>query len=62
MRNSIPLLLSIIILSFTTNATLAQRPGIYPDSFSSVDINCFIRKPIENEELVKRVREIITAN
>ena len=31
-------------------------------SFSSVDVKCFIRKPIENEELIKRVRQIITAN
>ena len=29
MKNSIPLLLSIIILSFTTNAALAQRPPAY---------------------------------
>src|SRR5215472_11771842 len=32
------------------------------DSFSSIDVNCFIRKPIENEELIKRVNQIITAN
>ena len=36
--------------------------GIYADSFSSVDVKCFIRKPIENEELIKRVHQIITAN
>ena len=36
--------------------------GIYADSFSSVDVKYFIRKPIENEELIKRVHQIITAN
>jgi len=33
--------------------------GVYPDIFSSVPVNCFIRKPIENEELIKRINEII---
>ena len=33
--------------------------GEYPDIFSSVSGNCFIRKPIENEELMKRINEII---
>ncbi|HXX97030.1 MAG TPA: response regulator [Candidatus Bathyarchaeia archaeon] len=33
--------------------------GAYSDIFSSVSGNCFIRKPIENEELVKRINEII---
>jgi len=36
--------------------------GMYADSFSSIDVKCFIRKPIENEELIKRVRQIIPAN
>ena len=36
--------------------------GIYADSFSSVDVKYFIRKPIENEELIKCVHQIITAN
>ena len=35
--------------------------GINADSFSS-DVKCFIRKPIENEELIKRVHQIITTN
>jgi len=35
--------------------------GMYTDSFSS-DVKCFIQKPIENEELIKRVHQIITAN
>jgi DNA-binding response OmpR family regulator len=32
------------------------------DIFSSVPANCFIRKPIENEELPKRINEIIVDN
>ena len=36
--------------------------GIYKDIFSSVGVKCFIRKPIENEELIKRIYEIITTN
>jgi DNA-binding response OmpR family regulator len=31
----------------------------YSDIFSSVPANYFIRKPIENEELMKRINEII---
>jgi DNA-binding response OmpR family regulator len=33
--------------------------GVYSDIFSSVPTNCFIRKPIENEELLKRINEIV---
>ena len=33
--------------------------GAYSDIFSSLPANSFIRKPIENEELVKRINEII---
>jgi DNA-binding response OmpR family regulator len=33
--------------------------GVYSDIFSSLPANCFIRKPIGNEELIKRVNEII---
>ena len=33
--------------------------GEYPDIFSSLQVNCFIRKPIDNEELMKRIKEII---
>ncbi|HXX95580.1 MAG TPA: response regulator [Candidatus Bathyarchaeia archaeon] len=36
--------------------------GLYADSFSSAGVKSFIRKPIENEELIKRVHQIITAN
>jgi DNA-binding response OmpR family regulator len=31
----------------------------YSDIFSSIPAKCFIRKPIDNEELLKRVNEII---
>ena len=33
--------------------------GVYSDIFSSLPANCFIRKPIGNEDLIKRVNEII---
>jgi DNA-binding response OmpR family regulator len=33
--------------------------GVYSDIFSSLPANCFIRKPFGNEELIKRVNEII---
>jgi DNA-binding response OmpR family regulator len=33
--------------------------GAYSDIFSSLPANCFIRKPIENEELIYRINEII---
>ena len=33
--------------------------GAYSDIFSSLPANYFIRKPIENEELMKRLNEII---
>jgi DNA-binding response OmpR family regulator len=33
--------------------------GVYSDIFSSLSANCFIRKPIENEELMNRIMEII---
>ena len=32
--------------------------GEYPDIFSSLHASSFIRKPIENEELMKRINEI----
>jgi DNA-binding response OmpR family regulator len=32
---------------------------VYSDIFSSVPANYFIRKPIENEELIARINEII---
>jgi len=34
----------------------------YSDIFSSVPAKCFIRKPIDNEELMKRINEIIVDN
>jgi two-component system, OmpR family, response regulator ChvI len=33
--------------------------GAYADIFNELDTNCFIRKPIENQELVKYLNEII---
>jgi FixJ family two-component response regulator len=33
--------------------------GAFRDIFSAVDANCFIRKPVTNEELVERVSQII---
>ena len=33
--------------------------GVYSDIFSSLPANYFIRKPIENEELMERVNEIV---
>ena len=31
----------------------------YSDIFSSLPANCFIRKPIDNERLLNRVKDII---
>jgi two-component system catabolic regulation response regulator CreB/two-component system response regulator ChvI len=31
----------------------------YSDIFSSLPVKCFIRKPIDNEQLMKRINEII---
>jgi len=36
--------------------------GSYSDLFSSLPANHFIRKPIDNEELMKRINEIIAAD
>ena len=33
--------------------------GVYTDIFNSLDAEYFIRKPIDNEELVKRVNRIL---
>ena len=35
--------------------------GVYSDIFSSLPANCFIRKPVENEELLMRIHEIMYA-
>jgi hypothetical protein len=29
------------------------------DVFPDLDVNCFIRKPISNKDLIKRVKEIL---
>src|SRR6266487_2937016 len=34
--------------------------GAYADIYNQLDTNCFIRKPIENQELLKNLNEIIT--
>ena len=36
--------------------------GAYADTFNELDTNCFIRKPIENQELLKHINEIINFN
>jgi hypothetical protein len=36
--------------------------GAYADIFNELDTNCFIRKPIENQELLKHINEIINFN
>ena len=33
--------------------------GVYSDIFSSLPPNSFIRKPIDNEDLLKRINEVI---
>jgi two-component system catabolic regulation response regulator CreB/two-component system response regulator ChvI len=35
--------------------------GVYTDIFNSLDAKYFIRKPIDNEELVKRLNRILSA-
>jgi DNA-binding response OmpR family regulator len=35
--------------------------GVYSDIFSSLPANCFIRKPVENEELLMRIHGILYA-
>ena len=34
----------------------------YADIFNELDTNCFIRKPMENQKLLKRINEIINFN
>lgn len=36
--------------------------GLYSDIFSSLPANCFIRKPITNEELLKHIDEVISGD
>ena len=33
--------------------------GIHQDMFDTLDANCFIRKPVENKELIARINKII---
>jgi two-component system, OmpR family, response regulator ChvI len=46
-------------ICFLTAGESTPFYGVYSDVFSSLPANCFIRKPIENEELMKRINEII---
>lgn len=32
------------------------------EAFSGLDTNCFIRKPISNEDLIQRVKNILSHN
>lgn len=45
-------------LCFLTAAEMDY--AAYSDIFSSLPANCFIRKPVENEELLERIEEIMT--
>ena len=45
-------------LCFLTAAEMDY--GVYSDIFSSLPANCFIRKPVENEELLERIEDIMT--
>jgi hypothetical protein len=33
--------------------------GIRTEAFPELDVNCFIAKPIANEDLVRRVKEVL---
>ena len=46
-------------ICFLTAGESTPYYGVYSDIFSSLPADCFIRKPIENEELMKRINEII---
>jgi DNA-binding response OmpR family regulator len=46
-------------ICFLTAGETTPYYGVYSDIFSSLPTSCFIRKPIENEELMKRIDEII---
>ena len=46
-------------ICFLTAGEPTPYHGVYSDIFSSLPANCFIRKPIENEVLMKRINEII---
>ena len=46
-------------ICFLTAGESTPYYGVYSDIFSSLPANCFIRKPIENEDLMKRINEII---
>jgi hypothetical protein len=50
------------LICYTKNCFLTAGEmyyGVYSDIFSSLPANCFIRKPVENEDFMKRRNEII---
>ena len=52
--------LSIVaIICFLTAGEMYY--GAYTDIFQTLDAQCFIRKPIENEELLKRLNKIMSS-
>jgi hypothetical protein len=46
-------------ICFLTAGEPTSYYRVYSDIFSSIPANCVIRKPIENEELMERINEII---
>jgi DNA-binding response OmpR family regulator len=46
-------------ICFLTAVEPTPYKRVYSDIFSSLPANCFIRKPIENKELMERINEII---
>ena len=49
-------------ICFLTAGKTTPYYGAYSDLFSSLPANHLIRKPIDNEELMKRINEIIAAD
>jgi len=49
-------------ICFLTAGKISPDYGAYSDLFSSLPANHLIRKPIDNEELMKRINEIIAAD
>ena len=33
--------------------------GVYTDIFNSLDVKCFIQKPVENKELIARLHKLV---
>jgi hypothetical protein len=49
----------IVLIIFLGYATLGKHYEIIRDIFPDLDVNCFIRKPIANKDLLKQVKEIL---